>query len=1045
MPIVIKELFPSDPLSEALEKINFNFDQLILAGGGPPGPIGPQGVPGIPGPQGERGDHWQVGTTAPTADHGPNYGSLKDFDFWISATGQVYYWNSGASAWTSSGTNLTGPQGAIGATGGSFEMGMYQGSSGNANTPGSIPSTGIGATNYTPGIGGATTVASGGVDFIIPINIEKNSFFLGDKSWAYSKLNNFGVYDTLDSTNIQRLTPKQVIIQTEIDSTGLGGLTIGAYGATSSIGATQSLYEGDSTAITDALNFFTAGFAFNQPGGQFSHIFKMRTGTINLEIQAGDENFTGLSKGKTPDLILRSNRTLISDWQSNPRVAFGATSTTFRERVAIGYTTVPTFDVIAGATSVLDVSNHARVRGNLLIGDLSGTASKALIGYARTIDGSSNLEFYSNSIASTTPSFSITRLAGANGIATIEQLGTGRLNISSVAAGSWIDLVGNNSSGYIRFSNSINTETMRVNVANQRVGINVTSPNESLEVGGNIHVSGGDRTIFNRSTNSLAFGTSNTEWMRILSTGLIGIGTTTPTDKLEIGNGNIAINHSSLASQGTGFGLKFENGTSAFSSIVLYRGSASNNLGLSFQSSPSGTPIEAMRLHPSGVISIGNSTAHLAIPTTYRVHIQDNTAHSLLIRSNVSSSGAKNNILFQKQNSTFAVSAGTFIGGLSFGGYDGSGWSIGSDGGAEILSGVPFTWSALSKPAYVSITTTANLTNFSVERFRIQENGKIYIGQFPTVIPLGYDIEIQGNGNKIIGVANSNPGLAGGSLDIRSGMAGSGSNLDGGDLNLYTGQATGNGLSSIKFYGLATTGAGTALRGYVVRAEMSELGNWAFGGHSPTTVSKIDLDGSLRMRNVSSNNTALTNGLRLNSDNDTYEAEIRPYQGSDSTRLGLSFRTTDAGVGTTERMRIMPNGDIQLMRATNIDSGFSYVINATIANGPTVWTIPTQNYDRIFYLNTQRTYGQHLNGPAACALQIWVNLSGNDIFFWETKNRGTGTGEPNAGSFVNYSFIIPAGQPAIVNFERFGGIVTAPNGANNTVEWKGLITAFGKQ
>jgi hypothetical protein len=227
---------------------------------------------------------------------------------------------------------------------------------------------------------------------------------------------------------------------------------------------------------------------------------------------------------------------------------------------------------------------------------------------------------------------------------------------------------------------------------------------------------------------------------------------------------------------------------------------------------------------------------------------------------------------------------------------------------------------------------------------------------------------------------------------------------------------------------------------------MSELGNWAFGGHAPTTVSKIDLDGSLRMRNGSSNNAALSNGLRLNSDNDSYEAEIRPYQGSDSTRLGLSFRTTDAATSTTERMRIMPNGDIQLMRAINIDSGFSYAINATVANGLISWTIPTQTYDRIFYLNVQRTYGQHLNGPFACGLQIWVNLSGNDIFFWETKNRAvTGNNEPNAGSFVNYSFIIPAGQPAIVNFERFGGIVTAPNGLNNTIEWKGLISAFGKQ
>ena len=176
MPIVIKELFPSDPLSEALEKINFNFDQVILSGGGPIGPLGPQGVPGIPGPQGDRGDHWQVGTTAPTADHGPNYGALKDYDFWISATGQIYYWSVGTTSWINSGKNLTGPTGSPGVTGGSYEIQMYQGSTGNANTPFSVPAV-TAAQNYTPGLGGATTVPSGGVDFIIPANIEKNSFY----------------------------------------------------------------------------------------------------------------------------------------------------------------------------------------------------------------------------------------------------------------------------------------------------------------------------------------------------------------------------------------------------------------------------------------------------------------------------------------------------------------------------------------------------------------------------------------------------------------------------------------------------------------------------------------------------------------------------------------------------------------------------------------------------------------------------------------------------------------------------------------------------
>ena len=46
MPITIKELLASDTISQATDKINFNFDQLLLNGGGPEGPIGPIGPPG---------------------------------------------------------------------------------------------------------------------------------------------------------------------------------------------------------------------------------------------------------------------------------------------------------------------------------------------------------------------------------------------------------------------------------------------------------------------------------------------------------------------------------------------------------------------------------------------------------------------------------------------------------------------------------------------------------------------------------------------------------------------------------------------------------------------------------------------------------------------------------------------------------------------------------------------------------------------------------------------------------------------------------------
>jgi len=78
-----------------------------------------------------------------------------------------------------------------------------------------------------------------------------------------------------------------------------------------------------------------------------------------------------------------------------------------------------------------------------------------------------------------------------------------------------------------------NTERMRI-AAGGNVGINITSPNVALEVGGNVHVSGGDRTIFNRSNNYLAFGTNNTEAFRIKNDLNVGFGITNPVEKIHL-------------------------------------------------------------------------------------------------------------------------------------------------------------------------------------------------------------------------------------------------------------------------------------------------------------------------------------------------------------------------------------------------------------------------------------------------------------------------------------------------------------------------------
>jgi hypothetical protein len=219
MSITIKELFPSDPISEAIEKINFNFDQLLLAGGGPPGNIGPTGGPGQIGPQGIRGDHWFTGPTygGLTADHDGS-SPLRVKDSFLDPNGDVwnYFDILGSTGWTYSGINLKGPAGSVGATGGSFEWSLYLGASGNAI---SGPTQ-----HYGPALG-PTTVDNNNLNFIAPLGATKNGLLLGDPDWFYNKLvnwNNITQFSGVPPAGPYiEGTPRLTIIQREVDDFGI--------------------------------------------------------------------------------------------------------------------------------------------------------------------------------------------------------------------------------------------------------------------------------------------------------------------------------------------------------------------------------------------------------------------------------------------------------------------------------------------------------------------------------------------------------------------------------------------------------------------------------------------------------------------------------------------------------------------------------------------------------------------------------------------------------------------------------------------------------
>jgi hypothetical protein len=132
---------------------------------------------------------------------------------------------------------------------------------------------------------------------------------------------------------------------------------------------------------------------------------------------------------------------------------------------------------------------------------------------------------------------SLLHLSGANvdtalkvqagtAIPTIELL---RGSNATFGADSTYDYRVKNEAGDFTLQNGVNSTTTDLITVKftGNVGIGTTSPNELLEVAGNIHLSGADRSIFNRSNNALTFGTNNTERARIDSSGRLLVGTST--------------------------------------------------------------------------------------------------------------------------------------------------------------------------------------------------------------------------------------------------------------------------------------------------------------------------------------------------------------------------------------------------------------------------------------------------------------------------------------------------------------------------------------
>ena len=159
----------------------------------------------------------------------------------------------------------------------------------------------------------------------------------------------------------------------------------------------------------------------------------------------------------------------------------------------------------------------------------------------------------------------------------------------------------------IKFLNTVqvDTDVLYVDAANDRVGIGLSSPSTTLHVDGFTRMNGGlqmniaNAQIYQILDSALRFGTNNTERMRISSTGNVGIGTTSPSVKLEVDGRVKVLGTLDVESDFPRINLTDTNNDSDYSIL---------NANGSFRVYDNSNDIERLSISSSGNVGIGTTS-----------------------------------------------------------------------------------------------------------------------------------------------------------------------------------------------------------------------------------------------------------------------------------------------------------------------------------------------------------------------------------------------------------------------------------------------------
>jgi hypothetical protein len=320
------------------------------------------------------------------------------------------------------------------------------------------------------------------------------------------------------------------------------------------------------------------------------------------------------------------------------------------------------------------------------------------------------------------------------------------------------------STGILAFGTS-NTERMRLD-ASGRVGVGTSSPSSFNSAANQFVVGSGSGSqgvtiytgnsagnqgsiffadgttggaeqaagylIYEQNVNYMAFGTLNTERMRLDSSGRLGIGTTSPAALLDV---KVASDAKLLVQDGNSTGnVKFNAVNNAVSANVNLEISASNT-----QFFNGGT--ERARIDSSGRLLVGTSSARGlfftgAVAAQTQIEGNSTAIASLSITRNDATADGNALILAKARSAAYAIvqyvngtTSDDRIGRISFQGADGTNMVP----AASIEAFVDGTPGANDMPGRLVFSTTADGASSPTERMRITNTGKTWLSSTDNV------------------------------------------------------------------------------------------------------------------------------------------------------------------------------------------------------------------------------------------------------------------------------------------------------------------------